>query len=770
MKKLKYMTIPLAILFCLTVSVQADSNEKEQLIQKGGDLFEQGEFAEAGKLFEKTLPILNQETEADKYLETAMKLAECYKALGYHQRALPVFQQALPVLKKSRDRYRNAAFLNSLADLYFTLGETQTMVKYLLSSVDEARQADNPRLLAAILNDLGNALAWSEDYESALAAYTQCLDILAADQSKSGIDLNLKAQLNKIRSLYLNTESGKALALLDQTFAVFNKLPDNYNKVIHLLSAHSVLEELLNSDRIDPDTESKLFYPADQILQQALEIAKKIRNSKLISYAYGYSGRLREEGAHYREAKKLTGSAIFFARQSNAPEILYLWQWQMGRILAAENKPKQALEFYNQAVATLNPIRTELFAGYRYQKDFFNLRVKPVYLGLAELLLKQAEKTKDKTAYKNRMFAARDTMEILKTAELQDFFQDECSVATQTKMTKLNKTPGKTLLLYPISLENSLILLATFPDGMRHKIVPVEQKELKKIANRFRTDLQNVTSKDFFTDAQKLYNWLIRPLEENLTKQQIDSIVIAPDGALRLIPFSTLHDGEKFLIEKYAIGTVPAISLTEMQAFQSGDSEILISGLSHGVQGFAPLPSVEAELKDIKDIMQGEKAYLNAEHNLSNLTREFQNKAYSIVHFATHGAFGGSSEKTFLLLYEDKLNMNQLSRLIDYGRYRNSQVELLTLSACQTAMGDERAALGLAGVAVKAGVKSVVATLWFVDDEATSLAIIEFYRQLKTPGISKAKALQNAQKMLIAQKRFQHPAYWAPFLLIGNWL
>ena len=736
MKKLKYMIIPLAILFCLTVSVQADSNEKEQLIQKGGDLFEQVEFAEAGKLFEKTLPVLNQETEADKYLETAMKLAECYKALGYHQRALPVFQQALPVLKKSRDRYRNAAFLNSLADLYFTLGETQTMVKYLLSSVDEARQADNPRLLAAILNDLGNALAWSEDYESALAAYTQCLDILAADQSKSGIDLNLKAQLNKIRILYLN----------------------------------SVLEELLNSDRIDPETESKLFYPADQILQQALEIAKKIRNSKLISYAYGYSGRLREEGAHYREAKKLTGSAIFFARQSNAPEILYLWQWQMGRILAAENKVKQALEFYNQAVATLNPIRTELFAGYRYQKDFFNLRVKPVYLGLAELLLKQAEKTKDKTAYKNRMFAARDTMEILKTAELQDFFQDECSVATQTKMTKLDKTPGKTLLLYPISLENSLILLATFPDGMRHKIVPVEQKELKKIANRFRTDLQNVTSKDFFTDAQKLYNWLIRPLEENLTKQQIDSIVIAPDGALRLIPFSTLHDGEKFLIEKYAIGTVPAISLTEMQAFQSGDSEILISGLSHGVQGFAPLPSVEAELTDIKDIMQGEKAYLNAEHNLSNLTREFQNKAYSIVHFATHGAFGGSSEKTFLLLYEDKLNMNQLSRLIDYGRYRNSQVELLTLSACQTAMGDERAALGLAGVAVKAGVKSVVATLWFVDDEATSLAIIEFYRQLKTPGISKAKALQNAQKMLIAQKRFQHPAYWAPFLLIGNWL
>jgi len=136
---------------------------------------------------------------------------------------------------------------------------------------------------------------------------------------------------------------------------------------------------------------------------------------------------------------------------------------------------------------------------------------------------------------------------------------------------------------------------------------------------------------------------------------------------------------------------------------------------------------------------------------------------------ATHGVFGGSAEDTFLLTYDGRLDMNRLSDLIKIGRFRDQPVELLTLSACQTALGDERAALGLAGVAVKAGVRSVIATLWFVDDEATSATIRDFYRRLRQPGMHKAQALQQAQQALMAQSRFRHPAYWAPFLLIGSW-
>jgi len=168
--------------------------------------------------------------------------------------------------------------------------------------------------------------------------------------------------------------------------------------------------------------------------------------------------------------------------------------------------------------------------------------------------------------------------------------------------------------------------------------------------------------------------------------------------------------------------------------------------------------------------MNGKILIQNKDYTIENMTRAFKEKSYPLVHIATHGVFGGTPAESFLLAYNDKLTMDSLEQLIGLGRFRKQKVELLTLSACQTALGNERAALGLAGVAVKAGVKSAIATLWFVDDEATSLAIREFYRQFREPGISKVKAMQNVQKKLIAQRRYWHPLYWAPFLVIGNWM
>ncbi len=187
---------------------------------------------------------------------------------------------------------------------------------------------------------------------------------------------------------------------------------------------------------------------------------------------------------------------------------------------------------------------------------------------------------------------------------------------------------------------------------------------------------------------------------------------------------------------------------------------MLLAGISDGVQGFSPLPSVTAELRDIKKIMNAKNVLENSNFTVNNLTAQFKEHEYTIVHLATHGVFGGTPEGSYLLNYDTLLTMDGLEDLIGIGRFRDNPVELLTLSACQTALGNERAALGLAGVALKAGARSAVATLWYVDDEATSLAVREFYRQLKTAGISKAQVLQNTQKKLIAKRR-----YWHPYLL-----
>ena len=507
-----------------------------------------------------------------------------------------------------------------------------------------------------------------------------------------------------------------------------------------------------------------------------MEIAGELQDTRMLSYAYGYLGQLYEQEKQYAQAIRLTRSAIFSAQQGYHPELSYLWQWQSGRIFKAEDDIGNAVKSYENAVAILTPRRErceecetpedaekahppgilhELFKGYRGRKLRFSENVKPVYLELAELLLKQ-----------ERLSEAWDTMEHLKTAELQDFFQDECVTEKQKNIRKLEKMPPRTAMLYPIPFQHSLTLLLASDEDMRHFDVPVDSESLGETADEFRKELENVGSDRYRHYAEKLHTWLIKPVEEYLVDRNIDTLIIAPDGPLRLIPFSALHDGEHFLIEKYALVTVPAITLTDLGKPGEGEkADSLLCGLS---QGDPPLPHVRKELDAVRAVTHG-KILSDEAFTMENLTHEFKNQAYANILMATHGKFGGTVQETFLQLYDDILTMDKLEEFISFGRFRDQQTELLTLSACQTALSDERAALGLAGIAVKAGVRSAVATLWSVSDEAASLTVTEFYREIGT-GISKAKALQQAQrKLIISHSRFQHPSYWAPFLLIGNW-
>jgi CHAT domain-containing protein len=155
---------------------------------------------------------------------------------------------------------------------------------------------------------------------------------------------------------------------------------------------------------------------------------------------------------------------------------------------------------------------------------------------------------------------------------------------------------------------------------------------------------------------------------------------------------------------------------------------------------------------------------------LARVEQALRSVPYSVVHIASHGEFSSDPQKTFILTYDGRLTLDRLEGVVKYSEFRDQPLELLTLSACRTAAGDDRAALGLAGVAIKAGARSAVASLWFINDEAASRLITLFYERLKAPGASKAQALQQAQLELIKDRRFRHPGYWSPFLVIGNWL
>jgi len=777
MRNRKYIYSAFMLFIHLVIFINPVLADTAGLIKKGDELYQKGDFEHAALAWEEAITLSDSEKNTDIYLDTVMHLSVAYQRLGYHQKAISLLEGILPIIEKSKDIDRKALFLSTLGDIHLSFDNAEKSTEYLIKSMEEVQQAKNPIVRATVYNNIGNALAAYKDYPSAMGAYGEALDITEPpDDESADPHKSIRAELEKIKTkVLINTvrttflsgkyeDTGKAL---DYALLQIANQPDSHDKASDFITLSLLIHEIQAKLGI---YDSDLTLTSCNLLKEAKAIEKDFNDARTISYIYGYSGQLYEEEGRRSEAISLTRKAIFYAQQGKFPEILYLWQWQLGRLFFGEGDINAAIKSFQNAIATLNPIRRELFKGYRGKQDVFNESVKPVYLGLADLLLMQAEAETDENKKEDKLKEARDVMELLKTAELDDFFQDECVTALNAKKKTLNRTEPHTALLYPIPLEDKLGLLLTLPDGMKYFKVPVDYETLTETVQKFRKRLQTRTNNRFLYESRQLYDWLIRPIEAELTGQQIETLVVAPDGVLRLIPFSTLNDKEHFLIEKYAIATIPAITVTDPKPLDQNHLEILLSGLSDGVQDFSPLPSVTAELHDIKEIMSGKVLFQNKEHNIENLTREFKQNSYTIVHFATHGVFGGTPQESFLLTYDNKLNMDQLEWLISLGRFRERQVELLTLSACQTALGNERAALGLAGVAVKAGVRSAIATLWYVDDEATSLAIREFYRQLKTPGISKAKALQNAQKSLISQLRYWHPLYWAPFLLIGNWM
>jgi CHAT domain-containing protein len=232
---------------------------------------------------------------------------------------------------------------------------------------------------------------------------------------------------------------------------------------------------------------------------------------------------------------------------------------------------------------------------------------------------------------------------------------------------------------------------------------------------------------------------------------------------------AALHDGTQFLISRYAVATTPGLTLTDPHPLVREHLHVLAAGLTQSVRGFPALPYVSQELRGIQSLFGG-TVLLDRAFHLSSMETALQRGRFDVVHIASHGEFASDVEHSFILTFDTNLTLEHLEQLVRRLQFRDEPLELLTLSACETAVGDERAALGLAGVAIKAGARSALATLWRVHDEATALLVTEFYRQLQDPSVSRAVALQRAQLHLLQDPRYQHPFFWSPFLLLNSWL
>jgi CHAT domain-containing protein len=416
----------------------------------------------------------------------------------------------------------------------------------------------------------------------------------------------------------------------------------------------------------------------------------------------------------------------------------------------------------------LQRVRPDLSAAVGGFGTSFRETVGPIFMELTDLLLRRAPTQPDR-AYQADLIAARDVVERFKAAELEDYFQDDCVASLKARATAIDRLQPRTAALYPILLPDRAELLLSLEDGLRQITVPVDSATIIETAHRLRPQFEKRTTNRYMADAQQLYDWLIRPIEAELTDRGVDTLVVVPDGPLRGIPFAGLHDGRQFLIERFAVAITPGLNLLEPRPLTISGSRLLLAGLTDPVQGFPALPYVAEELSAIGREYGGE-TLKDQQFRQDTVRSALANVPYSVIHIASHGKFESEARNSFLLTYDGRLSMDELESLVKLSEFRREPVELLTLSACQTAAGDDRAALGLAGIAIKAGARSALATLWFVNDQASGLLVTEFYRHLSERSVSKAKALQRAQLTLLRDARYRHPGYWAPFLMIGNWL
>jgi CHAT domain-containing protein len=303
-------------------------------------------------------------------------------------------------------------------------------------------------------------------------------------------------------------------------------------------------------------------------------------------------------------------------------------------------------------------------------------------------------------------------------------------------------------------------------------VVPKEQIEqtLNSLPDAATILRRRLSLKHFLEPSQQAYNWLIRPVEAELAASGVKTLVFVPDGAIRNIPLSALHDGKHYLIEKYSVAIAPSLQLVDPQPLRQEKLKVLAFGLSEAREGFPPLPNVQLELERIKAEVESQ-IVLNKAFTEENFQQAIESFSFPVVHLATHGQFSSRASDTYILTWDNPINAKNFGDLLRTQQgTRTRPIELLVLSACKTARGDERAALGLAGVAMRAGTRSTLASLWVVSDEATASLMTAFYEELAKNQATKAEALRRAQLTILQDKEFTHPYYWAPFVMVGNWL
>ena len=699
-----------------------------------------GAYTEAGSISGKIGASLNQ--------------AQAQQALGMYLQARKTLKELEQTLLNQPDQELKITGLRSLGNVLRLVGDLNDSHRVLkqITKIQNINTTFKQHLSLTFLN-LGNTARAQGDTEAALAYYKQ-----AIATSSRGIK-QLQAEINKLSLLIETKQQADAEILSQQILSKLTDLPTSRVAVYATINFSQSLMKLGDGNQKS----------SAKILAKAIQKAKNLGDQRAESYALGYLGGVYEKNQQWLEAQDLTQKALQIAQAINASDIVYQWQWQLGRILRARGAVEQATGAYKVAFTTLKSLRSDLVAINPDIQFSFRESVEPLYREYVETLLSEENSGKIEPSQEN-LKQARAVIESLQLAELDNFFRSACLQGQIVPVEQIEQSQAA--VIYPIILKDKLEVIVSIQGQLLHHYsTKVSQAQLEQVLEELRLSLEKpYTTPEGKSLAQTVYSWLISPIDTELLQKQIKTLVFVLDGGLRNVPMAALYDGKQYLIEKYSIALTPGLELLGPKPLNRGKIKTLVAGLTEARHGFSSLPNVNDEVEAIKSEIPSE-VLLNQTFTSSALRKEVDTLPFSVVHLATHGQFSSNADETFVLAWDRPVKVNELRELLR-GReeIQPEPIELLVLSACETAEGDKRAALGLAGIAVRSGARSTLASLWSLDDASGARLISHFYRELAKNNITKAEALRQAQLELLKDPDYRHPIHWAPYVLLGNWL
>ena len=688
-------------------------------------------------------------------LNSQINQAQALQALGFYRRALNTLTDLNPPLADRSPSLSQITGLRNLGDLLRITGDLEQSQTVLEQSLTLAQQLGDPIETAQIRFSLGNTVQAQGNTDQALNYFEQ-----VSTQPVSS-SLRLKANITRLSLLFETGKTDVATSLLADIRTQLTNQPVGRTSIYTQLV---LARNLLDYAKPLPTNETA------KLLQQALEQARNLSDRRAESYALGYLGELYNRTANLPEARAQLASALTIAQNLNAADIAYRWQWQLGQLFRQQDNLTDATLAYSDAVKSLQSLRNELVAINPDIQYDFREKVEPVYRELVDLLLTPS--STESNISQNKLLQARDVIESLQLAELENFFREPCLAVRQQIDQVVDDGQSATAVLYPIILPDRLEVILKLPNQpLQHYATPLAQTDLEAVINDLRRQVvRSFGLRRTQSLAQQIYDSLLKPAEPALAEAKVDTLIFILDGALRNIPMATLYDGQQYLVQKYSLALAPGLKLVDPKPLAEQRLAAITAGLSESRHGFIPLPFVNVEVEQIQSTLDS-RVLLNETFTESALTDAINQTPFPVVHLATHGQFSSNPEETFILAWDNPIQISALNRLLrNSEQSRQDAIELLVLSACETATGDKQAALGLAGVAVRAGARSTLASLWNIDDETSAILMQQFYQVLTDNSTTKAIALQQAQLALLKNPRYQHPRYWAPYVLVGNWL